>query len=190
MAGPGLVPSVAPQTIDGALKHTARAKAATASATIATGTSIQRARPVPLTSSASSKKTPRPREARAARVGGKRRPECSRPCATLHAGDPATLAAGCAMLLVAADVTWEPLWVRFSRFLSMIFFHPTAEPVSRAHGCKSARPTAGKARAHCLLQMQNIHGRHRRMLRDAGRANDLRPTYAINIARIEHAPAR
>jgi hypothetical protein len=164
MAGPGLVPSVAPATIDGALKHTARAKAATASATIATGTSIQRARPLALTSSASFKKTPRPREARAARVGGKRRPECSRPCARLHAGDPATLGARCAMLLGAADATWEPLWVRFSRFLSMIFFHPTAEPVSRAHGCNHAHRPAARhvhiAYYKCRIFTRIIGGRY------------------------------
>src|ERR1700682_1347812 len=185
MPGPGLGPNAPPATIYGALMYTVTANAAMASATIATGTSIQRGRPPPLTLTPSSKKPPRPREARAARVGGKRRPVRS-----LAGGDPATFKTPCASFGSDAGATWGRLWVRFSRFLSMIFFHPTAEPVSRAHGCKSARPTAGKARAHCLLQMQNIHGRHRRMLRDAGRANDLRPTYAINIARIEHAPAR
>ena len=144
MAGPGLVPNVAPATIDGALTHTARAKAAMASARIATGASIQRDRPAPLPSSALSKKTPRPREARAARVGGKRRAECSRACPRRPAGDPATIGARFAMPCSAADATWEPLWVRFSRFLSMIFFRRTAEPVSRAHGGNSARRPAAR----------------------------------------------
>src|SRR6266851_3119693 len=144
MAGPGLVPNVAPATIDGALTHTARAKAAMASARIARGASIQRDRPVPIPSSAFSKKTPRPREARAARVGGKRRPERSRACTRLPAGDPATFGVRCAMPCGTAEATWELLWVRFSRFLSMIFFHRTAEPVSRAHGRNSARRPAAR----------------------------------------------
>src|SRR5712672_925447 len=118
MAGPGLGPNAPLDTIDGALKQTVRAKAATASATIATGTSTQCGRRFPLDGSASFKKTPRPREDRAARVGGKRRPEGS-------------LAGG-------VGAAWGRLWVLFSRFLSMIFFHRTAEPVTRAHGPKSA----------------------------------------------------
>ena len=83
-------------------------------------------------------KTPRPREARAARVGGKRRPGCS-----LAGGEPATFKTPCSGFGSDAGATWGRLWVLCSRFVSMIFFHPTAEPVSRAHGCKSARPTAG-----------------------------------------------
>ena len=144
MAGPGLVPNVAPATIDGALTHTARAKAAMASATIARGASIQRDRPAPMISSDSFKKTPRPREARAARVGGKRRPECSRACARPPAGDPETLGARRAMLCSTGDPPWELPAARFKRFLSMIFFHRTAEPVSRAHGRNSARRPAAR----------------------------------------------
>ncbi len=166
MAGPGLVPNVAPATIDGALTHTARAKAAMASARIARGASIQRDRPAPTPLSAFSKKTPRPREARAARVGGKRRAECSRSCPRLPAGDPATLGARCAMPCSAADATWELLWVRFSRFLSMVFFHRTAEPVSRAHGRNTARLPAARhvhiAYYKCRIFTNLIGGRYKR----------------------------
>ena len=165
MAGPGLVPNEAPATIDGALTHTARAKAAMASARIARGASIQRDRPAPMPLSAA-KKTPRPREARAARVGGKRRAECSRACPRLPAGDPATIGARFAMPCSTAGATWELLWVRFSRFVSMVFFHRTAEPVSRAHGRNTARLPAARhvhiAYYKCRIFTNIIGGRCKR----------------------------
>jgi hypothetical protein len=151
-----------------------------ASARIARGASIQRDRPAPMPLSASSKKTPRPREARAARVGGKRRAECSRACPRLPAGDAATLEARCAMPCSAADATWELLWVRFSRFLSMIFFHRTVEPVSRAHAGNTARVPAARhvhiAYYKCRIFTNVTCG----ALQVVGRANGARPTYAIN----------
>jgi hypothetical protein len=190
MAGPGLAaPNAALATVDVVFTQTASVNTATTSVPSMASGSSQRDRRGLAGPSGSLKKTPRLREARAARVGGKRRPLNStlgaRPGSFVSRGvlSPRAGAAGS-----TTTEAWRRIGLRLSRFV-MIFFRSLPKPARRAHEVRVCASGCREACAHCLLQMQNIHVMRTEA---AGRrsAHERAPTYAINMSRIGHARKR
>ena len=158
MAGPGLPsPKASLATVDVVFTHTARDSAATTNVPSTASGSSQRERRGLTGPSEPFKKTPRLREARAARVGGNRRALKSalgaRPGNVVSLGilSPSAGAGGS-----ETNAAWRRIGLRLSRFVMIAYSSNCQSPYAELMSRKSARPSL-RERAHCLLQMQNIH---------------------------------